>query len=1091
MDPKKKTAWSNFRDKTKAQFGKKAKKPKGKALRYRRSISVPNLLIDPASPLSSLDMLSQTPAVDPEESYFFGASTFYSAGPAADSGSSSPTYSEQSSIPDTPFLSRVVTPDTSRPVSAAAMHPDTPKKVSDGDTVSDNFPWPGEETGHLPKRTASEPAPPPVSHSSPALAVRSPPMPVERHVYSASPSPAPTEPPRTPAAALAAAMAERPPATPSAVSKASAAAPTVPPTVPKAVAAAAAAAATPITSPEKRTPPVKRSMIPPDRLSLPADMSYWGGRESGNSTPSEEQAAWASEADLLAMMEPSTPLSREIFIVGSTEDTPYIPNESSDYDTTSLTDHQEQGPSYAGFPARRRAAITSFENFSDEIRYRIPNESSDYDTTSLTDHQEQSVHVSLTLLWYKQSVSTAGQKVQYLLTINLKEGRNLVVRDRSGTSDPFVKFRMDGKTIYKSKVVSKKLNPTWNESFSFPVRDLEQEVHVKVYDKDLRSCDFMGGCCLTLNKLELDKTTEMILKLEDPKSKEMNMGVIIIDACLTIRDGPTKRNRWMIKRKGSFGKGQVPAPVQQHRGVDMKKNQVWSGVYSVVLVEGLEMPETSQGDVYVRFRLGEQKYKSKNLCVKSNPQWREMFDFNQLDGLDYLQVEVCSKKGRRSEECWGLLDIDLSRLPVKQRQLYTRVLDPGKGRLVFLITLTPCSGASVSDMRSAPLGDPQTNQRVHDQYSLKNSLRDMKDVGFVQIKVIKASDIAIGKSEPFCVLELGNSRLQTPSLHKTLNPEWNMVFTFPIKDVHEVLFLTVYNDEKDKAPESLGKVAVPLLWIADGQTVTRQLKKDDLSGPSKGTITLEMELIYNPVRAGVRTFGPKEMKCLEDNPKFNKKILARNIYRVRRISTAILYTLQYIKSCFQWENTRRSIAAFLIFVLTVWMWELFMLPLFLLLLIGWNYFQNTPGTQGHTHTDLEPMSVAEDEDEDEKESEKKGLMDKIHMVQEIVLTVQSTLDEVASVAERIKNTFNWSVPFMSTLACVVFFLSTAALYYIPLRYIILIWGVNKFTKRLRNPYAIDSNEVLDFLQRVPSDVQKVQYSEPRAPAATNAQRKKR
>lgn len=37
---------------------------------------------------------------------------------------------------------------------------------------------------------------------------------------------------------------------------------------------------------------------------------------------------------------------------------------------------------------------------------QIPNESSDYDTTSLTDHQEQSVHVSLTLLWYKQSVST-------------------------------------------------------------------------------------------------------------------------------------------------------------------------------------------------------------------------------------------------------------------------------------------------------------------------------------------------------------------------------------------------------------------------------------------------------------------------------------------------------------------------------------------------------------------------------------------------------------------------------------------------------------------------------------------------------------
>lgn len=36
-----------------------------------------------------------------------------------------------------------------------------------------------------------------------------------------------------------------------------------------------------------------------------------------------------------------------------------------------------------------------------------------------------------------------------------------------------------------------------------------------------------------------------------------------------------------------------------------------------------------------------------------------------------------------------------------------------------------------------------------------------------------------------------------------------------------------------------------------------------------------------------------------------------------------------------------------------------------------------------------------------------------------------------------------------------------------------VLGINKFTKKLRNPYSIDNNEVLDFLSRVPSDVQKV------------------
>lgn len=37
-------------------------------------------------------------------------------------------------------------------------------------------------------------------------------------------------------------------------------------------------------------------------------------------------------------------------------------------------------------------------------------------------------------------------------------------------------------------------------------------------------------------------------------------------------------------------------------------------------------------------------------------------------------------------------------------------------------------------------------------------------------------------------------------------------------------------------------------------------------------------------------------------------------------------------------------------------------------------------------------------------------------------------------------------------------------------------GVHKFTKKLRNPFLIDNNELLDFLSRVPSDVQVVSTS---------------
>lgn len=47
------------------------------------------------------------------------------------------------------------------------------------------------------------------------------------------------------------------------------------------------------------------------------------------------------------------------------------------------------------------------------------------------------------------------------------------------------------------------------------------------------------------------------------------------------------------------------------RAAAMQKSQVWDGVYIVVLVEGQDMPEGGQGDIFVRFKLGEQRFRSK------------------------------------------------------------------------------------------------------------------------------------------------------------------------------------------------------------------------------------------------------------------------------------------------------------------------------------------------------------------------------------------------------------------------------------------------------------------------------------------------
>uniref|UniRef100_A0A672R4L1 C2 domain-containing protein n=1 Tax=Sinocyclocheilus grahami TaxID=75366 RepID=A0A672R4L1_SINGR len=620
----------------------------------------------------------------------------------------------------------------------------------------------------------------------------------------------------------------------------------------------------------------------------------------------------------------------------------------------------------------------------------------------------------------------------YLLTIYLKEGRGLVIRDRCGTSDPYVKFKLDGKTLYKSKVVYKNLNPVWNEPFSFPIRSLDQKVFIKVYDRDLTTDDFMGSCGVELNKLELEN--EMVLLLDDPNSLEDDMGVIVIDICLSVRDSKNKKHRWTQRKKRSLTR----------LTESMKKSQLWTGVYTVTLVEGRDLPLDGQRDVFVRFKLGEQKYKSKSQVKKVNTQWRERFDFIQFpDASSLLEIEVVGKEGRRYEECYGQCEIDLSGLPVNESTLFTCELDPGRGRVVFLVTPIPCTGASITDLVTPALEEPHERLNMLVKYSFRNSLKDLRDIGFLQVKVIKAIDLMAadlnGKSDPFCVLELGNNRLQTHTIYKTLNPEWNKVFTFPVKDIHEVLEVTVFDEDGDKAPDFLGKVALPLLSIRNGQQVACSLRKENLGGLSKGTIVLELEVIYNPIKASIKTFTPREQKFMEDNAKFSKKVLARNVIRVRNLYRAVCHVNQFIKRCFQWESVQRSIIAFLVFVVTVWYWDFYMLPLLILATLS-------------------------------------ALLIYLLQVSELAFRQYTYSNEFMDITTD-AHTFNWSVPFLSNLAFLVLIMATVITYFIPVRYIVLLWGIHKFTKKLRSPYAIENNEVMDFLSRVPSDVQMAQYTE--------------
>uniref|UniRef100_A0A915KEL3 C2 domain-containing protein n=1 Tax=Romanomermis culicivorax TaxID=13658 RepID=A0A915KEL3_ROMCU len=119
----------------------------------------------------------------------------------------------------------------------------------------------------------------------------------------------------------------------------------------------------------------------------------------------------------------------------------------------------------------------------------------------------------------------------FVLQIHLKEGKDLVIRDTSGTSDPYVKFKYKNKTIYKSTIIYKNLNPVWDERFSHILDDLTLPLIVQIFRKlfslkiivlffhvfdydRFATDDFMGSAQLDLTQFANNKNNNNAVEIK-------------------------------------------------------------------------------------------------------------------------------------------------------------------------------------------------------------------------------------------------------------------------------------------------------------------------------------------------------------------------------------------------------------------------------------------------------------------------------------------------------------------------------------------------------------------------------------------------
>lgn len=692
----------------------------------------------------------------------------------------------------------------------------------------------------------------------------------------------------------------------------------------------------------------------------------------------------------------------------------------------------------------------------------------------------------------RQKISKLLKYPFYQVDIHLRSASNLLAKDSCGTSDPYVKFKVGNQIIHKSRTIFKTLNPIWDEYFVVPVDDIFEPIVLKVYDHDLLFVDdYLGSTHIDLTKLEPNVSTELELFLHENDDVEKanvdeKWGKVVVSVKLNPKSQEEKehfygRGKWVT----SFG---VDGPSKKVR------TQAYDSVVNVMLIRGNNI--SLETDYCIKFKLANEKYKSKVVAkTTSSPYWGEQFDLRLFtDQSKVLEITLCGANQSASDfiekSC-----IDLSELPIEKSHQIVQKFNVDQRSIELLVTITgsqqgppSANNNNNNHISSSNLNCPVTRSRTYadicKKYNFLHSLNELPDVGHLIVKVYKAENLVSadinGKSDPFCVLELVNERLRTGTEYKTLCPEWNKVFEFNIKDIHEVLEVTVYDEDKDRC-EFLGKVAIPLLKIKSGEKKWYALKDKKLQHRVKGHVQLEFWISFNNFKASVRTFTPREPKYIHPEIKFKRALFVRNAIRLKNVCMELLEWGQFLNSCIQWESPTRSLIAFIFFLTFVYFFELYMVPQLLLLLLLKNFiWQKIEAYFNPNHREEEIEFIDEtafDEDDDEKAEEKKSLKEKLQTVQEISTVVMNIIGEIASYIERIKNTSNFSVPFLSWLAVIVLSIATLILYHIPIRYLILAWGVNKFTKKFRAPDAINNNELLDFLSRVPDIDQKMMYKE--------------
>ncbi|KAL1438967.1 hypothetical protein MTO96_047445 [Rhipicephalus appendiculatus] len=379
-------------------------------------------------------------------------------------------------------------------------------------------------------------------------------------------------------------------------------------------------------------------------------------------------------------------------------------------------------------------------------------------------------------------------------------------------------------------------------------------------------------------------------------------------------------------------------------------------------------------------------------------------------------------------------------------------LDDNAGNIKFRMALERVGVKDFAEVCDIPTRATLAliRKRISDVYERWSVGGEIHDVGEVIVLAHRASTIAPPDSEShlnaICVVELSPKMLWNKGDPNTANPTWSTMYRLKVTDIHAVLQVTVLTDVKKQ--EFLGTVAFPLISVDSGKKQWYALKDQSLDKTTGGFILLEIELIYNPMKALICCFkekgpGPPALNDTE----LTRAALTRNMARLKALYEHCKRIRDFCAGCYHWVSIPRSVITLVLLSWLCLKGEPYMVPLIGVLL----FF-------------AEMIAALISPFEDDKES-RQSLKAKLARLQEIAATMQNTMGTVASYGERLLNTLTFADPYVSRVFLALLLAAGAAAYVVPARY----WfgGIKE-----------SGFDLINLFNRTPDNVEKSRYSTP-------------